>query len=83
MRRCERLPWVRALIDNARKPEVLAWDHQEADYVTKTYVWLKDHDFLVLMKKYPDGSRRLLTSFHVKYSNYRRKLKKKYAKRLR
>jgi len=41
-----------------------------------TYLWLKDFDFLVLMKKYPDGRRRLLTSLYIDYSNYRRKLEK-------
>lgn len=82
LRRCERLPWVRKMVDNSRKLEVLAWDYEEADYTVRTYVWLRDHDFLVLMKKYPDGSRRLLTSFYVRYPNYRRKLEKKHKKRL-
>jgi len=29
------------------------------------YVWLRDLDFVVLMKKYSNGGRRLITSFYV------------------
>jgi hypothetical protein len=82
LRRSERLPWVRKMIDNAKKPEILAWDYKEGKGTVNTYIWLKDYDFLVLMKKYPDGRRRLLTSFYVDYPNYRRKLEKKYFKRI-
>jgi hypothetical protein len=82
LRRCERLPWVRALIDHSREPEVLAWDHEEANGRVNTYLWLRDHDFVVLMRRYADGRRRLLTSFYVTYPNYRRKLEKKHKRRL-
>ena len=81
-RRSERLPWVRKMIENARKDEILVWDYMEAKGTVNTYIWLKDYNFLVLMKKYPDGRRRLLTSFYIDYPNYRRKLEKKYARRI-
>jgi len=82
MRRCERLPWVRAIIENSNKREVVAWDYKEADGSIRTYLWLKDFDFLVLMKKYRDGSRRLITSYFIDYPHKRRKLEKKYNKRI-
>ena len=82
LRRCERLPWVRPLIDNSIEPEVLAWDYEEGDGSVKTYVWLENHDFLALMKKYANGTRRLLTSFFIDYPRYSDKLRKKYAKRI-
>ncbi|WP_293652838.1 hypothetical protein [Thiolapillus sp.] len=82
LRRSERLPWVRPMLDLPEKPEVLAWDHQEGDGTIKTYVWLEDDDFVVIMKKYPDGRRRLITSFWVEYRNTRRKLRKKYERRI-
>lgn len=78
LRRCERLPWVRPMLDYPEKREVLAWDHEEGDGTIKTYVWLENHDFVVIMKKYPDGRRRLITSFWVEYANTKRKLRKKY-----
>lgn len=82
-RRCERLPWIRRIIDNLGKPEVLSWDYRESDGSTRTYLWLKDFDFLVLMKKYRDGRQRLITSYYVDYPHKRRKLAKKYKKRIR
>ena len=80
LRRSERLPWARPMIDSTGQPEVLAFDYLESDGDTNTYVWLKDHDFVVLMKRYRDGRRRLLTSFYIKYENYRDKLQRKYAR---
>jgi len=82
LRRSERLPWARPMIDNPGQPEVLAFDYLESDGDNNTYVWLKDHDFVVLMKRYRDGRRRLLTSFYVKYENYRGKLHRKYVRRV-
>lgn len=82
-RRCERLPWVKSIIENAHRTEVVAFDYQEGDGSVKTYLWLRDFDFLVLMKKYPDGARRLITSYYIDYPHKRRKLEGKYARRLR
>jgi len=78
LRRSERLPWVRPMLDQPEMPEVLAWDHAEGDGTVKTYVWLENYDFVVIMKKYPDGRRRLVTSFWLEYGNAKRKLRKKY-----
>ena len=41
MRRCERLPWIKAVIENRDKPELLNWDYKEGDGSVKTYLWLK------------------------------------------
>jgi len=81
LRRSERLPWARPMLDNPDKPEVLDWDYEEGDGSIKTYVWLKDYDYLVVLKKYKDGRRRLITSFWIEYQNFRDKLEKKYKQR--
>ena len=81
-RRAERLPWVRKIIDNADEPEILCWDFNEATGNVNTYLWLKDSDFVVIMKKYRNNSHRLLTSFYIEYPHYRRKLEKKYTQRI-
>ena len=75
-------PWVRPMLTHPESPGVLAWDHQEGNGEIKTYVWLKDEDFVVIMKKYPDGKRRLITAFWVEYGNAKRKLMKKYERRI-
>ena len=82
LRRCERLPWVRPMLDYHCKPEILAWDHLEGDGTIKTYVWLENYDFIVILKKYEDGGRRLITSFWVEYENTKSKLRKKYIRRI-
>jgi hypothetical protein len=82
LRRSERLPWVRKMIDNSNKEEILHWDYKEGRGTIHTYIWLKDYDFLVIMKKYPDGRRRIITSFFIEYNNYRIKTEKKYSKRI-
>lgn len=76
------LPWVKALIEQPSEPEVHAWDYEEGDLTIKTYVWLKESDFIVIMKKYPDGKRRLITSFYVDSLYKQKDFERKYAKRL-
>jgi len=83
LRRSERLPWARPMINNAGQTEVLDWDYEEGDGTIKTYVWLKDYDYVAILKKYPDGRRRLVTSYWVEYENAKRKFEKKYEQRIR
>jgi len=80
--RARRLPWTRKVIESHGRPEILAWDYVEGNGSIKTYVWLYKHDYIVILKKYSDGSRRLLTAYCILFPNYRRKLKKKYLKRI-
>lgn len=82
LRRCERLPWVKPLIEHPSEPEVLAWDYEEGDRTIKTYIWIKDQDFVVIMKRFPNGKRRLITSFYVDNSFKRKDFVRKYANRI-
>jgi hypothetical protein len=70
------------MLDQSKRPEVLSWDCEESDETIKTYLWLENYDFVVIMKKYPGGGRRLITSFWVEYENTKRKFRKKYDRRL-
>ena len=80
--RSARLPWARPLIENSTAPEVLAWDFEEDDGSINTYVWLPEHDYAIIMRKMPDDSRRLITAYWVEFGHERRKLRKKYERRL-
>lgn len=82
LRRSERLPWARPLIEHPDDRDVLAWDFKEHDGKIVTYVWLKKHDYLVLMKKLKDGARRLMTSYYIDYEHKRKSLEKKYKGRI-
>jgi hypothetical protein len=81
-RRCERLTWVKPLIEHPANPEVLAWDYEEGDETVKTYIWIRDYDFVVIMKKYPDRKRRLITSFYVDSEYKKNDFTRKYANRI-
>ena len=61
---------------------MLVWDYEEGDLTIKTYVWLKEYDFIVIMKKYPDDKRRLITSFYVDKFYKRKDFERKYANRI-
>lgn len=82
LRRCERLPWIKAIIEKAADQEVLSWDYEEGDLTIKIYIWLKEFDFVVIMKKYPDEKRRLVTSFYVDRSFKRKDFERKYENRI-
>jgi hypothetical protein len=80
--RSARLPWARPLIENSTAPEVLAWDFEEDDGSINTYIWLPDHDYAIIMRKMSDDSRRLITAYWVEFEHERRRLRKKYGRRL-
>lgn len=79
--RCAKLSWFAAIIANADQPEVTRWDYLESDRSVNTYLWLRGQDCLVILRKYPDGSHRLITAYHVD-TGTRRSLESKYNKRL-
>lgn len=81
-RRCERLPWVKPLLEHPTEPEVLAWDYEEGDKTIKTYIWMQDYDFVVIMKKFSDGKRRLITSFYVDSKYTKNDFARKHATRI-
>lgn len=80
--RSARLPWVRPLIEHPDESEIIDWDYLEGSGNIHTYVWLKEHNFVVIMKKYKDGRRRLVTAHYIDYPNKKRKLASKYEKRI-
>lgn len=82
LRRSKRLPWARPMIENTQQPQVVAWDYVEGSGDTHTYVWLKNHDFVTVLKKYRDGGRRLITSFYVDQDYKIRDFERKYANRI-
>lgn len=82
--RCVRLSWIRAMIERCpcATGDVRDFDHEEGDGSIKTYLWLHQDDFVVILKRLPDGRRRLLTAYLLDGSHERDKMRKKWERRL-
>jgi len=48
LRRCERIKWPRAIIENAESPEVLEWDNERRGE-RRTCLWVQEVDYLVVL----------------------------------
>lgn len=83
-RRAERLPWCRACIDNYSDGAILFWDYKAGKRI-ETYIWLKDHDYILVFKKLSKSWGTvyfLLSAYYVDGDSSRRTLRRKYDERL-
>lgn len=79
--RCARLPWIAAIICNSNQPEVTKWDYMESSGKVNTYLWLRELDYVVILRKFDNGSRHLVTAHSVDGCGTRRTLESKLKKR--
>ncbi len=79
-RRCEKLVWLKPMIENSDKSEVLVWEEDAGKGSFKIYVWLENYDYVAVIKKNRNGKLYLVTAYAVEYPNVRRKLKSQYNK---
>ena len=49
--RAKRLAWCRATIDHCGEAEVLVFDYLEGNGKVRTYLWVKDCDYVVILEK--------------------------------
>lgn len=76
LRRCERIGWPRAIIENHDYSGILEWEKQIRNQ-QRVLLWLKDYDYLVILAK-RKGYFLLWTAYNIKYENKKRDLKKEY-----
>jgi Protein of unknown function (DUF3800) len=82
-RRAERLKWCLPVIKNYNTPEVTFWKYDHGNKSIRTYLWLKEHDYVVVMEEREKrGHAFLNTAFHVDGPSVRRSLEKKFEKKL-
>jgi hypothetical protein len=84
-RRAERLPWCAPTLRNSRDPVVKVWDHGEASGRVRTYLWLEDLDYVVIVEKKEGRKRKLVflvTAYYVDGDSARRSLTRKHNHRL-
>jgi len=84
-RRAERLPWCAPVIINSDDSSVKVWDYQESQRQIRTYVWLTDQDYCVILEKlrrHSLAAAMLVTAFHVDGPSQRRSLRTKLEKKV-
>ena len=84
-RRAERVPWCRPVIENNSDSAILFWDYLEGNGRTNTYIWLKEHDYLVILEKRTMSNGVfyfIVSSFYIYYKAKRLDLTDKYNRRI-
>jgi hypothetical protein len=81
-KRAERLIWSLPLIKNCQSDEVTVFEflHKQKK---RTFVWLKDHDYLMIFQPYKNGNATLLvTAYHIDGSSNRRWIEQQFDNRI-
>ncbi len=84
-RRAQRLSWCSPTIKNADDPAVTAWDYREGSKRVRTYLWLRDYDYVVILEKrqvWLGMVAFIVTAYVVGGRATRDKLRKRYNKRI-
>lgn len=84
--RAERLPWCGPTISNDQDLAVKSWDYREGNGRIRTYLWLENWDYVVVLEKRPHRLGEiafLITAYHVSGDSTHRKLKRHFDARVR
>jgi hypothetical protein len=73
-RRCERVGWLRAVLENADDPQVDIWEN-ERDGDRRILVWFRE-EFLIVLAVRKAGYAQLVTAYLVEQDHTKRKLRK-------
>jgi len=79
--RAKRLPWCAPLIRNSDDPSVKNWDYEEGSGRIRTYLWLEDADYVVILEKRSHKKKDvafLVTAYFVGGDSQKRGLRRKY-----
>lgn len=87
-KRAPKLSWIKPILEHCSESCIKIWDYQEGTSKkgTRTYVWLEQYDFLVILQKCNLRSGKtvmnIITSFHIDGPIYCKKLYKKWENRI-
>lgn len=84
-RRAERLPWCGPTISNSNEDVVKVWDYQYANRKIRTYIWLENLDYVIILEKRQHRIGEivfLITAFYVDGDSKRKDLRRKFEKKL-
>jgi hypothetical protein len=83
-RRAERLPWCGPTISHSSDDRAKVWDFKESNGRIRTYIWLGDWDYVVILQKRKHRKGMiafLITAFYVDGDSTRRNVRLKFEKR--
>lgn len=75
LRRCERIAWIKAIIEHANDPLVLVWEKEQKTSkrrAIRTYLFLEQENFLVILQEIKYGHY-MITAIYVDNPNQKRK----------
>ncbi|MFA4999437.1 MAG: hypothetical protein WC519_01785 [Parcubacteria group bacterium] len=75
LRRCERIAWIRPIIDHANDPEVWEWPKQHEREI-RYNLFLEKEDFLVVLVERKNFY--LVTAIYIDYPHNKKRLKNEY-----
>lgn len=79
------LPWLRAILENHHRDEVLMWDYREEDGRLTTYLWLESLDYVIVLAHWNTNRGntvyRIITAYVTDYPRKREQLREKYENR--
>jgi hypothetical protein len=84
-RRAERLPWCAPIISHSQESAVTVFDYMEGRGQVRTYVWLKDWDYCIIIQMVGKSTRKvamLITAFYVTGPSQKRSLQVKVDKKV-
>ena len=75
-RRCERVPWIRAIIEHEQEPKIKVWP-QERNNETRVALWFEEEEYIVILAK--RGKFWVLwTAFLITSARQKRRFQKEY-----
>lgn len=80
LRRCERIPWCKPVIENNSDPKISTWENKRKRE-TRLSLWLEELDYLIVLKQL-SRVMVLVTAYCTDREHTRRKLRKERAEYL-
>lgn len=76
LRRCERIPWMRPLIENAADATVDVWVEHQSGKRVRPHLWF-DEEYLVVLERLWKGDYRPITTLHTLRSHQVKKYRRR------
>jgi hypothetical protein len=90
LRSMERIPWCKPMVENSRRPAVKTWDYEKKLGKIRTYIWLVNYKYVVVLEHKLMGKTKgtpfwgviLITAYYVEGDSSARSLLNRYKNRI-